>query len=191
MRVFKVNPDVNHYQKFFLEDRDRVERWTEDPLLQFNCDSLADRWQVPEVFILHPKLKVPDFWSFEIPGVELVTTSRVIDLMSTIFTIAGELLEVRHAGNTLYLFNVLECLNCLDGKNSLIPGRPNPELRPYRYVFHRGRFSDATLFKIPDDRFTCTFAIEDEGDPETEFKAAVEHHGLQGLDFKLLWDSED
>ena len=32
--------------------------------------------------------------------------------------------------------------------------------------------------------------VEHTGDPKKEFKAAVEHHGLTGLIFRPVWDSE-
>ncbi len=51
---------------------------------------------------------------------------------------------------------------------------------------------EAWVFKIPDARRTNMYCVEFTGDPDDgEFKALVEHHGLTGLQSKLVWSDED
>jgi hypothetical protein len=57
-------------------------------------------------------------------------------------------------------------------------------------VFHRNRFSESRLFKIPETYAGEILAIDLDQDPDEEFKSVVELAGLEGLDFVELWSDE-
>ena len=83
------------------------------------------------------------------------------------------------------LGNVINVVNCLDREKTVF--RPNAKVIEY-YVF-RPQAVRGALFKVPDDP-SSIFVPEYTGDPATEFKAAVQYHGLTGIKFDLLWESE-
>ena len=58
---------------------------------------------------------------------------------------------------------------------------------PLQYVFNPVRLDESSLFKIPETYRSEILVLEREGDPESEFKAAVEKSGLKGLQFKEIW----
>lgn len=86
--------------------------------------------------------------------------------------------------------NILQCPNCLDAKGSewvygKSTGKP---IRITGYSFYRKRFSESTIFKIPEFVRGAVFAIEGIKDPEDEFKHIVEARGLSGLIFQKVWE---
>lgn len=107
------------------------------------------------------------------------------------FQTAGEVLPVLdEAGQELHLLNVTECLNVLDREHTEFRRYSGGEgYGPVKYAFFSNRFSEASIFMIPEGG-GLLYALERDNDPDTEFKAAVELHRLQGLQFKEIWDSE-
>jgi hypothetical protein len=87
---------------------------------------------------------------------------------------------------------VTECVNCLDhDKCKWLKTKDGQRIYPTKFVFHPDRFVESSIFKIPEMRASSPLCVERENDPETEFKAAVEHHKLKGLTFKLLWSGRE
>lgn len=190
MRVYQLIMDVNEYQQFYMADRSRIDGWTGDPMLQFDGSAKRGIWEPFEVFVLRPKLLPPDLWGFELSGT-LIVNQKVADELDGFFARAGELLPVSWKGQQLFLLNVTECLNNLDRERSEWLKTPGGELVfPTRFVFRSRRFSESSIFKIPETSKGAILIREETGDPETEFKAAVEHRGIKGVSFKLLWEGE-
>ncbi len=185
-KVYTLNFDVNLYQAVFLKDRGRI--CVGDPQLDFRLGRPVGRDWVPlELFVLEPKLKVPNFWYFQTG--EMAVDEKTSELMGPHLLRAGELLPVHVEGQgRLFLVNVLECLNCLDREKSVLPGHDRPLGTRLKYAFHAGRFSGSSLFRIPDDNRAGLYTLEETGDPGKEFKAAVEQQKLTGLKFELLWE---
>ena len=128
-----------------------------------------------------PLQKEPDFWSIG-TGATIVAGDKALEAVQTMFEMAGELLPLPYAGKMLTVLNVTECINCLDHeKCEWRTARNGIRLYPTRYVFHSKRFNESSLFKVPEVRTSTIFCLEHEFDPQTEFKAAVEEAGLQGL----------
>jgi hypothetical protein len=99
------------------------------------------------------------------------------------------MLPLPYEGEILQVINVTECINVLDQEHTLwkINQKSGVKVWIESYAFHSRRFSESSLFKIPE---TCNgeiFAIERCGDPECEFKARVEQAGLTGLIFEKVW----
>jgi hypothetical protein len=120
---------------------------------------------------------------------------RSIEHVRTQFEMAGELLPLPCDGVELTVLNVLECINCLDHERSTwLTTKDGQRIYPDpfkkgSYVFHAERLPESSLFKIPELRQGRVLCRERDGDPELEFKAAVELHGLVGLKFQLLWQT--
>lgn len=192
-RVYQLEFLANDYQSLYLEDESNLK-------IKFDGSRKLEGWQALDVYVLHPRLKAPDLWSFECSGAFAVS-ERAEPLLATFLEMAGELLPLKFGKRTLNLMNITEVINCVDyehcdclkDKNGQTLRYEKPEgtfsIVNNNYTFFANRFSESTIFKVPYDS-PDIFVVERNGDPEEEFKAAVEHHGLKGVQFVPRWDSE-
>jgi hypothetical protein len=106
---------------------------------------------------------------------------------------AGDLLPLPYEDQEYTILNVTECINCLDHEASEWRHSPftGQRISPLRYVFHPDRFSESTLFKIPETRRAEILVVEGLHDPEAEFRYAVEQGNLKGLIFEELWSYQE
>jgi hypothetical protein len=181
--VYEIRVDVNHYQYFLpQEESDWLDR------LYMDCTLRSANWNPPEVYVLYPRLKAGDFYNF---GSELLITSpRATEILRTHLEIAGELLPIFYQGQQFTLLNVTECINVLDGEKTewRLDEETGVRIAPKKFVFHRNRFTESTLFKIPETNWGQIYVVEGLLDPEEEFRYVVESHGLEGLLFKEIWN---
>ena len=101
---------------------------------------------------------------------------------------AGELLPLPYQGQEYTLLNVTECINCLDEEHTEWVYHLGTKIQIAKYVFHPDRFSESTIFKIPQTRRGEILTVEGLKDPEDEFKYVVEKEGLKGIEFEMLWE---
>jgi hypothetical protein len=184
MKIYRVRPDVNHYQYFLLEDN----KLLLSDMLKFDGTPKAENWVPPAVYIYEPKLKAgnfPDLWTTATIVVDEVALKHLLGFLEW----SGELLPLPHEGKLYHVVNLTGCYNVLDVHRT--KWRYEKGTLPIdRYVFHRKRLPETPLFKIPE---TCTYEVltcEGRNDPEHEFKGRVEQLGLKGLRFEELWSSE-
>jgi hypothetical protein len=106
---------------------------------------------------------------------------------------AGELLPLPHEGREYTVLNVTECINCLDQDASQWSLNPSTgeRVRLVRYAFHRDRFSESPIFKIPETCRAEVLVVEGLLDPEDEFRSVVRRAQLRGLIFEQLWEDDD
>jgi hypothetical protein len=185
--VFRVYVDVNIFQTFLPVNECF---WaTNDSVM--NCVPKMRNWRTPEVYIFNPKRVCGDFFHF-LPDA-LVVGASGLEKIRDILEMAGELLPINCDGVEYSLLNVLECVNCLDVKKSewLISKSTGEPFRLKKYRFHQNRFSESTLFKIPETAKGEILCLSGVKDPEDEFKAQVESLGLKGLIFERVWSEED
>ena len=184
MRVYEVTPDTDHFQ-FLLPEEEDVESYG---LIDMDCRSRIETWQPPSVFCWNPIMPLGDFVGFTVGT--LVVRTNSLSKISEFFESAGEILPLYHQGDEMSLLNVTECLNCMDQDASeWAVSKDGDRLYPKRYVFHTNRFSESSIFKIPETRRGQVLTLERDGDPEEDFKAAYEAQGMTGLNFELLWQS--
>ncbi len=177
MKVFRVECDVNNFQTFQLaEDVD----FFKNP---YKCDDLppkAATWVSPEVYADPPLGKRGDFvdlWAC----FAFAIAPRAYKVLKNILTLAGELLPLVHEGIEYKVFHVTKRFDCIDKKRCPDWFRQCQSSSP-RLVFKPKRLPRVSIFKFEGDAVRY-YAIERTGDPKTEFKAAVEHHGLTGFEF--------
>ena len=108
------------------------------------------------------------------------------------FETAGEGLPLIVRGVEYILLNVLECTNCLDRARSRGGSEQGRDGAAHlsRYVFHDKRFSESSIFKIPETCEREVLVLDRCGDPETDFNAAVEEFRLSGIAFEEIWASD-
>ena len=186
MEIYRVQTDINHFQRFFPTDSAIYET----DILNMDCQPKLVDWNAPKVYIDNPKKKLGNF--FDLCSGAFVVDSGARKILLEFFEIAGELLPIAYEGSTFSLFNVLACVNCLDqGKTKWVLGKTTgARIRILEYHFHPDRMIESTLFKIPETSATQILCVERSKDPEEEFKARVEEHGLKGLLFEKLWSDE-
>ena len=190
VKVYRMWGDVNRYQSLFLQNRSLVESFWEHPLINIDGRSKAELWQPLDLFIPNPRKKFPNFFECELGS--FAVEAKAAELCELMLLTSGELLPVRveDRAEPLQLFNPTHCLSCLNRQASCLgqdERDPAFDGAGERYVFDPGRFDQATIVMTPDTGVKL-FAIEETGDPDEEFKAAVERHALLGLEFELVWE---
>jgi hypothetical protein len=107
---------------------------------------------------------------------------------------AGELLSVKIAASgdagPYHIVNVTRLLRkALDPAKSTYREGDRAYRRLQMPAFHADQIpANVSLFKIPQNYGGQVYCVERTGEPGAgEFKALVEHHGLKGLEFRLVW----
>lgn len=178
MKVYRLDNDGNHYQYFLTEDEN------DEVKLITDCTPLASTWEPPPVYIYKPRLKAGDLYNFH--GGSLIFSPAATEKLRTFLEMAGELLPLPFESQVYTLLNVTECINCLDRKNT--KWRYAEDSWPIdHYAFHRNRFSESTIFKIPE---TCKAEVlvldREDGDSIVD---ALREHDIKGYRLELLWSA--
>jgi hypothetical protein len=185
MKVFKILCDVDNYQSLFPVSDQEWATLAEE----FEGDPIKQLWKPFRFFCLKPRLKAGDFYYFQ-PNAFIVSgTARI--KAATPLEMSGQLLPITvegREGEEFFVYNVTNCINVLDSaactwENSLPTGE---KWGIAEYAFFPDRFSENSIFKIPQD--VEIFVVERNRDPEhEEFKAIVESMELKGLVFEEVW----
>jgi len=156
--------------------------------LSFDCVSKEKKWQPIDMYILNPKKEKGDFYSLGGIGT-LIFDEKTLDIMLTVFEMAGEILPVKLESQTLYALNILECTNALDEKNTKWDLYENGDRgRILNYSFHKNRFPESSLFKIPETSKTEIFTFSGMKDSADEFYSLYIQHDLKGLIFEDIYN---
>jgi hypothetical protein len=183
MEVFRVSLDVNHYRRFLPTDSGVFATG----VFEMACQNKLPVWRSPPVYVFNPMLKAGNF--YHLCSGAFVVDPVGLETLRTILEMAGELLPLPHGGSVFHLMNVLECVNCLDQeKTQWVYGkRTNARIGIKEYHFHAHRFSESTLFKIPETARGELLTVSGLKDPDDEFKSVVEREGLEGIIFEEVW----
>jgi hypothetical protein len=183
MEVFRIVLDTNTYQSF-LPVNDAI--WKEKRL-RMDCTAKAADWDAPEVYIHNPILKRGNF--FRLCSGAFAVDQIAFEKLEGVLEWAGELLPFTHLGVPFWLVNVLECVNCLnDSETEWIIGKTTgARIGIRKYAFYKQRFSESTLFKIPERAAGEVLTLSGIKDAEDEFKTIVENEGLKGIMFQNIW----
>lgn len=176
MKVYRIKTDVNHYQYFLTENE------SEAMALITDCKRRKASWQPPSVFIYEPLHEAGDFYSFY--GGTLILSPEATELLRTFLEMAGELLPLPFESKVYTLLNVTECINCLDRERSEWRTEEKVGI-PKRYVFHRNRFSESMIFKIPETNRADVLVLDRE-DGES-LVDALREYDIKGYILELLW----
>lgn len=185
MKVYRVRPDVNHFQYFMFENESDglSDRMTFD-----GSPGKSATWVSPAVYIYKPKHRkgnFPELWGASALVVDEIALKQIRDLLE----MSGELLPLSYKESMYYVVNVTECVNVLDeSKTQWLYEKGSGPIKSY--AFHADRFSEAPLFKIPETCRSDILTVEGSKDPDDEFKGRVERLGLTGLIFDELWSDE-
>jgi hypothetical protein len=185
MKVYRVLPDVNKFQYFMLEDQTLE---LSDMMTFDGASGKADTWIAPSVCVFKPKHKPGNFlalWGTEAIIVDETATEELRDLLE----MSGELLPMPYKDKLYHVLNVTACVNVLDHhKTEWLYEKGRLPIKTY--AFHKCRFTEAPLFKIPETCKTEILTLEGLKDADDEFKGRVERLGLKGLIFEEVWTDQ-
>lgn len=201
-RVYEIEVDVNNYQSLFMKGVDEAvypieigtpngNRVIERETFEFFNRPMPNDWKPLPVETYDPHLPEPDFW--RAPESNIAVSENAFEYVQTQFEISGQVLDLPYNKRTLKLFNALHVVDCLDKENCLWDEDDGGQYEDLvmsterRIVFDPKRIDDLPIFNIPQIP-SVLLCIEEHGDPDEEFKAAVEQNGLTGLIFNLLWE---
>ena len=180
MKIYQAYKEPDKYQYLLPSDPEHS-----TTRLMFDCEERADGWDPPEMYVANPRAKRGNFFNC-IGGDPLICDERAVDEIGDVLEKCAELLPLPVDGETLYVVNVLPCLNLLDVERSVWRGEPGRSTIK-AFAFHPTRMQRYPLFKIPETINTSVLTCEGVLDPEFNFKPRVEEAGLTGLLFKILW----
>ena len=186
MKVYRVRSDRNSYQQLLPTD----EAIYKTAMLRFDCMKKSETWSPPQVYVSNPNKIRGNFFGFSTGN--LVFDSYAMGLLRGAFEESGEILHLPHYDEQLYVINVLSCVNCLNQEASdwAVSAQTGVRLNPpTRYSFHKNRFHEAPLFKIPETQRSEILTTADWFDEESEFKYLVDKHKLTGLIFEEIWSN--
>jgi hypothetical protein len=156
--------------------------------LSFNCKSKSQGWQPSDMYIFNPKKEKGNFYSLGGIGA-LAFDETVLDIMQTVFEMAGEILPIKIDNEIVYILNVLECVNALDETNVKWQIYPNGSRgRILSYSFYNNRLTESSVFKIPETSKGDILAYSGVNDPEDEFYSLYMKHNLKGLLFEEIYE---
>ncbi len=185
MKIFRVITDVNSFQSLQIEDS---AIWNTDRLT-FDGITKQISWEPPSVYVLRPKNIRGNFFHLA-PGT-FVLDHTAHEALRDILERCGELLPLPFENTTLWLFNVLQCLNVLNQERTkwVLGKTTGQRIRIEKYAFHPDRLIEAPVFKIPETSRSEILVYENFGDPEIEFRKRVEDQKLSGLIFEEIWSN--
>jgi hypothetical protein len=182
MKVYRITEDANKYQWVMPEDNGHL---LSD--LIFECHSKEREWSPIKMFVFNPQKKKGNFYTMGGLGA-LVFDEKVLDIMLTIFEMAGEILPFEFEETKLYVLNVLQCTNSIDSNKSTWNFYPDgTKGRLLKYSFHKERLTDSSIFKIPETCKSEVLTYSGIGDAEEEFIYLYHKHRLSGLIFEEVF----
>ncbi len=197
MKVYEFKPTGRPKDRRFKEYSLLA---TEDQTLEYilphgeglNGVPFDREWKTPTFYIEKPLVPKPNF--FRICG-GLVCDKSGREIAGEALEMSGEFLPIRVEGEPgeYWIYNITNTINVVDHKQSdWDQYGPTPDDQVLKKpAFIPTRFGEETIFKIREDRGARMYCVEFTGDPDDgEFKAVVEHHGLTGLEFELVWTDE-
>jgi hypothetical protein len=193
MKIYKVSQDLSCWS-LMVAVKDFWKEALQKHKELFALESMRAHWDAPVVYVRDPaRTKRGAFFVFN-PGT-LVYSREVEEAdLGEIIERSGELLNATldGTGETLQIFNCLECYNCLDRANTDMRLTPDGTVavQVHRYSFHVNRVGSRNLFKIPETKRACLYALAGRDDPEDEFYAKYHALGFTGLKFEEVWSDE-
>jgi hypothetical protein len=186
MKVYKVKIDVNNYASFYIDAPDEYYD-SHREMLRFNGKPASSLWEIPPIFILHPKLKRGDFYGFEH---KIALSQHAFDFLHDLITPYAELLPLIYQNTNYYALNTINFKSLLDYDKTVWRVNESGERGSVKkFAFNESLLPENMLFKVPE-AIAYNFVVEINNDPATEFKARVENAGLKGLIFTEEWSNE-
>jgi len=193
MKVYKFDENADKYQSFMDDLTEEEVEKNLATVYRFDGTSKKDIWKQPKgLYIANPMKERGNFFHL---GCQIAMDQHAYTVLKDIMDGCCELLPFTFENETYYAINIINVIDCYDyekGKYEYWKNNTSKEdiIGIKKYVFNPSNFNKKSIFK---DNFTMVRNFTYEGflpNPEKEFKYLYEKHGLKGLTFRLLWDSE-
>ena len=184
MNIYRVSCDPETCQTIMPVDESV---WDTDVLM---FDGLPKRdWVAPEMFVFNPLVERVGFFYLD-PSV-LVFDEGTMEEFADLFEMAGQILPLKVYDEQLFLLNVTQCSNSLDPESTSWKedAGTGQRLSIRSYSFFEDRFTESSLFKIPETRLGEILTYSGFQDREDELFGRFQLLGLVGLEFELLYTS--
>lgn len=158
-------------------------------LITFDCYPKVESWPNIDWYIYNPKRKKGNFFEIGHSGALVFDETVFNSDLYSLIEMAGEVLTIKLEDNTnLYVLNVLKCINSLNQKKTKWQlYEDGSKARILDYSFHTNRFSESSLFKIPETSKIEILTYSGIKGDEDEFKSLYEYLGFTGLEFKQIY----
>ncbi len=155
-------------------------------VINFDGRSLISGWEPLEYtkYKAHKDLPLSDKPSAG-PNFPIVSL-KAVKYLKEVLGENVEILPVYIDEQEFFLINKLEVLDCLDYEKSEIEyfsGEPKRIMEIVKYSFIEQKLKGKNIFRIKEQKKTGPFVTD-------KFKEAVEKSGLEGFEFREVWDSE-
>ena len=182
MQVYIIEPLSNEYQNLIT-----IEEGDWDIFDRFNGKPLRCKWRPVSVKVLrddeqNKDLPVSDFPSFlsHVP----CFSRKAIEALTQLLLPNGEILPLVCDEGEYFAYNVTTVLNCLDEeKSEAVRFDEGGILDIVKHEFEFSKVIHAVIFKIPQIPLMDVFVTN-------EFVSKVKESGLQGFEFREVWNSE-
>jgi hypothetical protein len=184
MKYYKINTESNNCQWIMPQvDESKIPE-----LLNFNCSTKIKELENMEWYVFNPKQNKANFFTIGIGGVLVFDKHVYESQVYSSLEMAGEIIPISIGDETLYILNVLECVNALNKSKSKWDIYPNGQKgRILQYSFYKDRVSESTIFKIPETAATEVFAYSDLKEPIDEFYYQYHKEEFTGLSFEVVF----
>lgn len=184
MTVYSIRVDTNTYQWIMpIVDEEQLL-----DLLSFNCRPRLEKWPKVEWYIYNPVQEKGNFFTLGVNGVLAFDEDVYRSDLFTLLEMSGEIIPITVGTEQLFLLNVLECVNMLNEEDSHWDiYEDGTKGRILNYSFYLNRFSESSLFKIPQTCKSEILTYSGVKEPKDEFKTLYEQLGFSGLVFEELF----
>lgn len=183
MKIFRVKVDPSEFQTIISVDN------SDETIGKLFFDGeWVENWQPLAFFIFNTKRKRGNFFFLGSLGA-FACDEAVVNTLGYFFSNDIQLLPINlEDGTKLFIINVTACINSMDLENSTYVQPEDGRIRSItKYAFHR-RFTDSSIFKIPQTSKWETLCYSGVKSPNDEFYSAYTASGLTGLSFELLFE---
>ncbi|MGB8454764.1 MAG: DUF1629 domain-containing protein [Anaerocolumna sp.] len=181
MKIWKLYSILDGFASLSSLDNDKLF----EIVMNFDGRSLINGWKALEYtkYKDHKDLPLSDKPS-DGPNFPIVSF-KAVECLKEILEKNVEILPVYIDEQEFYLINALEVLDCLDHEESDIRYFSGTErIRGInKYVFIEQKLIGKNVFKIKEQKKVGPFVTD-------KFKEVVEKSGLEGFEFREVWDSE-
>ncbi|WP_430408826.1 hypothetical protein [Kordia sp.] len=184
MKIYKIDIDQNE-TRLVLPDIEGLE------ILKykiFDGKKKADFWKDSIWYIFNPTLTATNFLSFGTTSA-LVFDQKVYDSeLYDILERAGEILPITIKKENYYVLNITEIINVLDEEKTtweLLEDNTKGDITEYSFL--KNRFTNSSLFKIPETYTTEIFVHSDTKVFEEEFYTLYKKLNFTGLIFNKVY----
>jgi len=184
MKVYKIDIDQNETQ-LILPDIEGLD------ILKykvFDGKKKAEFWNDAIWYIFNPTIDATNFISLGLPNA-LVFDQKVYDSdLYPMLERAGEILSIRLKNKNYYVLNITEVINVLDDeKTTWETTTDNTKGDILKYHFFTHRFTNSSLFKIPETHTTEIFAYSNSIIQEEDFYGIYHKLNFTGLLFNEVY----